>query len=183
MGYTSKGRCLEFFREQPQGFKNLTPIIPDILKLYDYVHLKFADTYKEIGGFTGIADDKPKSQKGVKLAKVTGVKAIKEGFPLYYLGEKAFYLFPDGWLFPVVSSLRSVISYKNTFKWKVNPFQFFDKTGKSLVQMTLETSLSMGRNPNAVGKNKPYWIQLHAHELNQYLQLLNSDTDQVLELK
>jgi hypothetical protein len=40
----------------------------------------------------------------------------------------------------------------------------------------------MGRNPNAVGKNKSHWIQLHAHELNQYLKLLNVDTEQEVAL-
>jgi hypothetical protein len=183
MGYTSKGRCLELFRDQPEGFQQLKPIIPDILKLYDYVHFKFADLYKDIGGFTGIGEETKKTQRGLKLAKVTGVKAIKEGFPLYYLGEKAYYAFPDGWLLPVLSSLRAVVSYRGAAKWKANPFKFFDATGKSLVSSTLETSLSMGRNPNAVGKNRPHWIQLHAHELNQYLKMLNVDTEQEVTLK
>jgi len=182
MGYTSKGRCLDLFRDKPESYQSLKNIIPDILKLYDYIHLKFAEIYKDIGGFSGIGEDAKPTKRGLKLAKVTGVKAVKEGFPLYYMGEKAHYLFPDGWLFPVLSSLRAIVSYKNNAKWKVNPFKFFDTTGKQLVQTTLETSLSMGRNPNAVGKNKPHWVQLHAHELNQYLKLLNVDTEKEVNL-
>lgn len=185
VGYTSKGRCLDLFRDQPDAYKSLKPIIPDILKLYDYIHLKFAELYKEIGGFGSVGEEekRKRSQKGVKLAKVIGVKAIKEGFPLYYKGEKAYYLFPDGWLLPMLSSLRAIVSYKGgTAKWKANPFQFFDKTGNALVQMTLETSVNMGRNPNAVGKNKSHWIQLHAHELNQYIKALNIDLEQEIKL-
>lgn len=182
MAYTSKGRCLELFKEKPDSFKLLGPIVPDILRLYDYVHARFAEIYKDLGGFTGIGEDAKPTKRGLKLAKVTGVKAIKEGFQLFYLGEKAYYLFPDGWLFPVVSALRAVVSYKDSAKWKANPFKFFDATGKQMVASTLESSVALGRNPNAVGKNKPHWVGLHAHELNQYLKMLNVDTEKELVL-
>ena len=32
MGYTSKGRCLELFRKEPEGFQMLRPIISDVLE-------------------------------------------------------------------------------------------------------------------------------------------------------
>lgn len=183
MGYTSKGRCLDMFRDDAKGYESLKPIIGDILKLYDYVHLKFADLYKEIGGFSAIGEDiKPRTQRGVKLAKVTGVKAIKEGFPLYYLDEKAFYRFPDGWLFPVIAAMRGIASYRQTVKWKADPFKFFDKVGKNLVSMTLETSLALGRNPNAVGKSRAHWIQLYERVTNAYLKMLNVDVEQEVKL-
>lgn len=178
MGYTSKGRCLELFREDEEGYKALRPIIPSILEMYDYIHLKFADIYKTIGGFGAVGDsDKHKNQKGVKLAKVTGVKHLEEGFPLYYLGETAHYKFPDGWLLPVLSALRGLCSYKTVVRWKGDPKQYFDKYGKSLVKMTLESSLSLGRNPNAVGKSRPHWTQLHERVLNTYLRMVAADTD------
>lgn len=183
MGYTSKARCLELFRTEEDGYKMLRPIVGDILKLYDYIHLHFADLYKGIGGFGSLSeDDTKKKQRGIKLAKVIGVKQIKQGFPLYYMGEKTQYKFPDGWLYPMVAALRSVVSYKTVARWKVDPFKFFDKIGKSLVKMTLETSISLGRNPNAVGKSGPHWMQLHERAMNSYLRLLNVDTDQDVKL-
>jgi hypothetical protein len=181
LGYTSKGRCLELFREEEEGFKALRPIIPSILEMYDYIHLRFADIYKSIGGFGGIGDeDKRKTnQKGVKLAKVTGVKHLEEGFPLYYLGETAHYKFPDGWLLPVLSAMRGLCSYKTVVRWKTeDPRKFFDKIGRSMVKMTLESSLTLGRNPNAVGKSRPHWMQLHERVQNSYMRMLNVDTEQ-----
>lgn len=179
MGYTSKGRCLELFRTEQEGYQQLTPIIPDVLKLYDFIHLKFADIYKNIGGFSTIGENGGKAKhKGVKLAKVTGVKSIEEGFPLYYLDETANYRFPDGWLFPVLAAMRGIVSYRSKTKFKVNPYKFFEeKVGKQLVAMTLETSLSLGRNPNAVGKNRPHWTQLHERVQAAYMKLLNVDTE------
>jgi hypothetical protein len=182
MGYTSRGRCLEMFRNEQEGYQALKPIIPDVLKLYDYIHLKFADLYKEIGGFASIDDEKPKTVRGTKLAKVTGVKAIKEGFPLYYLGEKGSYRFPDGWLFPVLAAMRGIVSYRTNCKWKANPFKFFDTMGKQMVSMTLETSKSLGRNPNAVGKSKAHWIALYERVMNAYMKMLNVDTEQEVKL-
>lgn len=179
MGYTSKGRCLELFRTEEDGYKMLKPIIPGVLEMYDYIHFRMADIYKKIGGFGSIEgeDGKKKTQKGVKLAKVTGVKAIKEGFPLYYLGETAFYRFPDGWLYPMLSALRGIVSYKTVARWKADPKRFFDKVATRLVKMTLETSVTLGRNPNAVGKARPHWVQLHEGVLNTYLRMVASDTD------
>lgn len=180
MGYSSKGRCLELFRNEPEGYQSLRPIIPDILKLYDYIHLHFADLYKTIGGFGAVGDNK--ATKSVKLAKVTGVKGVKEGFPLFYLGQTAFFQFPDGWLLPVLSALRGITSYKTVSKWKVDPYKFFDRVGKGLVKATLESALSLGRNPNAVGKSRPHWIQLHERVLNSYMKMLNIDVEQEVKL-
>lgn len=180
LAYTSKGRCLQLFRDAPEGFQQLRQIIPDILKMYDYVHLRFAELYKDMGGFGAMGDEKRKVK--ARLAKVTGVKTIKDGFPLYYLGEQANYLFPDGWLFPILGAMRAIVSYRGIAKWKANPVKFFDKTGKALVSMTLETSVSQGRNPNAVGKNKPHWVSLYAHEVQAYIRALNVDTDKEVEV-
>lgn len=178
LGYTSKGRCLDLFRKDTDGYKMLRPIIPDILKMYDYMHLNFESVYREVGGFKGLnEDDKPKTKKSVKLAKVSGVRHIKEGFPLYYLGETAHYLFSDGWLLPMLSSMRAVVGYKTVARWKADPYKFFDKVGRGLVQMTLERSVSLGRNPNAVGKDKSHWMALYGHNQNKFLRLLNVDTD------
>jgi hypothetical protein len=180
MGYTSKGRCLELFREDEEGYKALRPIIPSILEMYDYIHLKFADIYKSIGGFGGIGDEdkRKKDQKGVKLAKVTGVKHLEEGFPLYYIGETAHFRFPDGWLLPCLAAMRGLCSYKTVIRWKADPKAFFDKVGRSLVKMTLESSVALGRNPNAVGKSRPHWMQLHEKVQNAYMKALNVDTEQ-----
>jgi hypothetical protein len=182
LGYTSKGRCLDLFRKDPSGFQMLRPIIPDILRMYDYIHLHFATIYREIGGFKFLDEDKPKTRRSVKLAKVSGVRHIKEGFPLYYYGETAHYLFSDGWLLPVLSSLRAIVSYKTVAKWKADPFKFFDKVGKGLVQMTLERSVSLGRNPNSVGKDKAHWMSLYGHNQTRLLRMLNVDTDKEVVL-
>lgn len=175
LAYTSKGRCLSMFREAPEHYKTLSKIVPDILKLYDHVHLKFAEHFRTLGGLVAI--EKNERQMENKL-NASGIRWAKNGFPLLYARENATLLFPDGWLFPALSSLRALVSYKEGgAKWKGNPYHFFDKNARAVVSMTLDTSKALGRNPNAVGKHKPHWMQLHGHALNQYLRLLKVDID------
>ncbi len=148
--------------EKQPGYISVYPILKDILKLYDHIHLNFAKFYEEIGGFSGLHENDATKRRGVKLGKVVEVKQYTEGFELYYLGTKAQYRFPDGWLYPVLASFRALVDYKpkNT-TWKTDPYEFFDKHGKKLVALTLEAGKQLGRNPNAIGKNKAHWTQLH----------------------
>lgn len=164
MSYSGKGRCLEHFADDSKqgGYLSMAPVLSDVLKLYDFIHLNFSSMYEEIGGFSGLSHGEGDKRKGVKLGKVTEVKQYKDGFDLYYLGERAEYRFPDGWLYPVVGAMRALVDYKpQRTSWKTDPFDFFKKHGKKLVTMTLEAGKTLGRTPAAIGKNKPHWVQLH----------------------
>lgn len=178
MGYASKGRCLELFRTEPNGFKSLRNIAVDVLELYDYIHLQFAPVYEKIGGLMGSGETDERKSKSVKLAKVTGVKKIDSGFDLYYLGRTANYRFSDGWLFPVVAAMRGIVGYRtDVARWKAKPQEFFDGIAKQLVKATLDTSKDLGRNPNAVGKSRPHWMALHEKVINTYLRKVTADTE------
>jgi hypothetical protein len=179
IGYSSKARCLDLLAnsEFQAEYEKLSPLVPDILKLYDFIHVKFASFYEEIGGFSGL--DHPKKQS-VKLGKVLEVKQFKQGFQLYYIDRPAFYRFPDGWLYPALAALRSLVEYRYVWKWRTDPFKFFEKHGKSLVSLTLESSKALGRNINAVGKSKPHWIQLYERVENTYLKAERQGLEQGL---
>lgn len=169
LSYSGKGRALDMFRNEADdiqaGYVSVSPILKDVLKLYDFIHLNFPLMYEEIGGFSGVKDaasGSHKERKGVKLGQVKEVKMYEHGFDLYYLGRKAEYMIPDGWLYPIVGAMRALVDYKpkNT-SWKTDPFAFFTKHGEKFVRMTLEAGNSLGRTPAAIGKNKPHWSQLY----------------------
>lgn len=162
MGYASKGRCLEMFRDSQDRYKQLGNIATEILRLYDYIHLKFPEFYESVGGFSALNEEVAKKGKSVKLAKVGEVRHYEEGFDLEYLGKMAYYRFPDGWLYPVVASMRGLVKYgRTTASWITGPAEFFDRYGKSMVKLTLEAARQSGRSPNAVGKNRNHWTMLH----------------------
>jgi hypothetical protein len=191
LGYSSKGSCLRMFRDEKQqdGYLRLKPIIVDVLRLYDYVQKKFEPLYREVGGITSVGSEGEEKnsdgngKKKTRLGGVSEVKKIKAGFPLYFYGETAHYRFPDGWIYPVLAAHRAIVSYKGaSVSWKVDPFKFFDRYGKSLVGITLEASKASGRNPNAVGKNKNHWIQLHDKVVGGFTELLGVDLDRTVKL-
>jgi hypothetical protein len=167
LAYSGKGRALEMFagEEHQDGYKSMAPVLKDVLKLYDFVHLHFAEMYEAIGGFSGVRDKaagRDKDRKGVKLGQVKEVKQYPTGFELYYLGTRAEYRIPDGWLYPIVGSLRALVDYKPVRSaWRLQPQDFFMKHGKKLVEMTLEAGNSIGRTPAAIGKSKSHWAALH----------------------
>ena len=55
---------MEAFRDAPKEYKQLTPIMIDILTLSDYIHQNLAEKYKSIGGFSALIDD-GKERKGI----------------------------------------------------------------------------------------------------------------------
>ncbi len=152
VGYSSKAKCLQLFEQDPSKFERLAPILPTILKLYDFIHLQFPTIYESIGGFTGA--------KKTRLVKVNEVRRREKGFNLYFIGEKAQYRIVDAWLYPIVASLRGLINYE-TMEWSHNPFDYFAAHAPYLVKATLETAKNTGRNPNAVGKSRQHWTALH----------------------
>jgi hypothetical protein len=197
ISYSSKGRCMELFISEDKavqmGYKRLAKVLPDILKLYDWVHVEFERHYRAIGGFSGLAG------KGgeVKLGKVVEVKHYKDGYPLYFLepdekltpeGLPAIrtveFKFPDGWLYPVVASLRACARYRGEVQpvgWKSDPFKYFTDHGKALVETVLKTSRELGRNPNAVGKNQGLWVHLHDKVITKLYRLSGVDIDKEKE--
>ncbi|HTB63412.1 MAG TPA: AIPR family protein [Opitutales bacterium] len=191
VAYSSKQRCLNMFKDEAmqEGYKRLRPILVDILRLYDFAQLNFAPLYKETGGISSIGSENGSSdaanseKKKPKLGRLSEVKQVKAGFPLYYYGETAYYRFPDGWLYPVVGAHRAIASYKGAnVGWKVDPIKFFERYGKSLVGITLEASKALGRNPNAVGKSKNHWIQLYGQVQGNFTELLGIDLERKVEL-
>jgi hypothetical protein len=200
IAYSSKGRCMELFtsndKEVATGYKRLEKILPQILKLYDWVHVEFERHYRAIGGFGGLAG----KQGEVKLGKVVEVKHYKEaGYPLYFLEpqkDKEYspegmplqrtveFKFPDGWLFPVVAALRGCAKYGGEVRpigWAFDPFEYFQEYGKPLVEAVLKTSKELGRNPNAIGKNQSLWTHLHDKVLMKRYRLLGVDLEKEKE--
>lgn len=171
IGYTSRKKCLELFSDPEglEGFKSLAPLYVEILKLCDFIQSRFPAIYQEIGGVMGIVGDEKKKTAGTKLAKVIGIKHYSTGVPLFYLGEKSEWNVPAGFIYPMLAAMRGIVGYNGTTHWKTNPTEFFNKVGPALVKMTLETSKQVGRRPNAVGKSRPHWTQLHTHVVNKYL--------------
>jgi AIPR protein len=167
--YTSKRACLlDFEREfgkdgspDPNGYRKLEPVLVQILKLYDHVHAGCGSHYKAIGGISSIGKDSAGAEK--KSPREGRLRELGGSKELYFQGGRVSHSWPTGFLYPMLGSLRALLDTSSKkVQWLVeDPFEFFDRNGKMLVETTLERSEELSRNPNAVGKSKGHWQQLY----------------------
>jgi hypothetical protein len=169
IAYSAKGTVLDIYKDKKEieGYERLSPVVIDILKLFEYIQLKFQNAYKTAYGINGAK---------AKLGRRTEVKHIdnlSRGKILAFSGEKLQNVIADGWIYPLLGSLRMLLIWpKNTnepVKWITDPFKFFDENGHSLVYPLVERSGELGRNPNATGKSKGVWIELRGIVENKVL--------------
>jgi len=167
--YTSKKSCLDDFQSEydeknqpsPDGYYKLRSVLVQILKLSDHVHAKCKDHYKAIGGITQIRKEEP--DNGKKAARPGGLRELGGAKELHFIGGEVSYSWPAGYLYPMLGALRAILDTSGRkAKWLVDdPCDFFTRHGKRLVEITLDRSSELGRNPNAVGKSKGHWQQLY----------------------
>lgn len=167
--YSQKSQCIKNYltyydsdlknNTEVNPFIKMGPIIMDILSLYDLVEQDYEKKYKE--AFPG----------GV-LKKVKGVDS-KEN-KIYYteiFNKTVECKVPKGFIFPIISSFRSLV-YDNgeTYEWRngVNPFEYFDKYGATMVKYTVERYRTLGNNPNALGKDTGLWRELFQFMFSAY---------------
>jgi hypothetical protein len=169
VAYTGKGVVLDLFTKEDwrSGYEALAPVVLDILELYDYVHVNFQKAYKHACAKDGA---------GAKFGKRKEVRYIDKPAKAKVLtltGGKTQYVLTDGWLYPVLASLRMLLIWPKggrcQVKWMTNPFKFFDQNGPELVSFLVDRSEELGRNPNATGKSKGVWLGLRDKVENRVL--------------
>ena len=157
VAYTGKGRLLQGYYEKPEwngGYRALAPVVLDILNLYEYVKLSFEQAYKQAFGAT---------------ARLGGRKEVdyrdrgKPQVQLVLTGQTTQYGIPDGWVYPILGSLRGLLDKNSdgSMRWEVNPEGYFTELGPELVRGVVEMSEQLGRNANATGKSRVLWQFLH----------------------
>ena len=163
VAYTGKGAVLDLYtkKEEPEwkeGFEKLAPVAVDILKLYEYIHVEFKKAYTDAYGADG-----SRAQLG-KRKEVHFIDKPARAKELPLTGVKTQYVLPDGWLYPILASLRMLLDWpksgRGEVKWVIDPFKFFSQNGPDLVYFLVERSEELGRNPNATGKSKGVWSGL-----------------------
>jgi len=160
--YSSKASTLKLYLKQSSTYLKFTDVIGDIFKLHDHIKRSMKDIYK--GDFG-------------KLKEI-GYKKGKEKFPLYYspkVGddyERIKYDVPSGFTYPILGAMRFLLKTGETgsYEWLHDPIKFYNKhVGKDLVELTMEASKELGRNPMAVGKSTRHWNGLYNQVATTYL--------------
>ena len=161
--YTSKASALKKFEEKNESFNRMKLILKDILELHDEINISAGSIWNEGGGKTGSGG------KAGRLAWMDYKNPDKKQKPFYYpfTDRHSEYRMTSGALFPILAAFRWYIDYaddKQTMTWRI-PFADVKKAwhavSMQLLRATAEMCDELGNNPNALGKSKSNWGNMH----------------------
>lgn len=152
--YERKSSALQRFEDRPQEYEKLRPILKDILWLHDTVRRDAREHWNASGG---------------KAGALAFVEARKRGeFEFPFTGKSAQFRLMNGALYPMLGAFRWMVEEnpKNgKARWRGGRRALenrWEASAAELMRMTVQTSNDLGRNPNAVGKSRSHWANLHA---------------------
>lgn len=156
--FSSKAAVLNAYlddrrKNEGQKYEKLQPVLKDILVLHDTISLEARELHNKAGG------------KGGKLAFVEGRERGK--FPFPFIGKEGAYRLRRGALFPILGAFRWMLEEgpDGKARWIVDfddVLALWRDLGGELMKATQATSDELGRNPNAVGKSRNHWANLHS---------------------
>ena len=158
--FSSRKRCIDAYikkyvelgDDSQNPYVKMKPIMIQIFKLYDKLERSIGDYYR-----AKTPNGKYGSVKGVTTAADPN-KLFKSKFyknPMQYTS-------PNGFLFPILGSLRALLTEKEgVYTWIADPFEVLDKIGPDLVCTTVDRSRTLGNNPAGVGKDSGNWQTLY----------------------
>jgi hypothetical protein len=161
LAYTSKGSVIDYYRDKEwrPGYEALRPVVVDILRLYEYIHVNFQTQYENYKSTLGTG-----SKLGLRKKEIRYSDKKKPPFKLPLTGWETKYLIADGWLYPLLASFRQLLAFpkngRGPVKWVTDPQKVFDEFGHEFVADIVEQSYALGQNPNATGKSRPLWNNL-----------------------
>lgn len=124
-------------------------------QIYDNVYKKFPDSYNNAGGSFG---------------RISGVKKKKVGqkngaFVTKFYGEECDYMYPDGFIVPLICGTISALVMENEqgeYVWKTDPVCFMDSHLDDLLKV-YKGLIDMAKwNPQSVGKSSSTYSTIQA---------------------
>lgn len=153
--YEKKSTALKLFEEKTDSFKRMKPILKDILVFHDTVAQSARDMWN-------------RSTPGGKGGNLSFIESREKGsFEFQFTGKKGQHRLMGGALYPVLGAFRwyvAVDSKSLTMRWRggfESVLAAWDRDGPELLKATKQMSDELGRNPNAIGKSRPHWANLH----------------------
>jgi len=152
--YSSKGtndRRLTDPKMDP-GFRMLGGVTEDIIRLHDHIYAYFEPTYERY--------TKEVHNRGAKLGRRRGVE--NKPVVLSLTGTQSQYKIDKGLLFPLLASIRALLSFENgEAKWRTDPMSFFDDFGPSLMATLFDNYELCNKDPQKTGKTKAVYTAMH----------------------
>jgi hypothetical protein len=149
IAYKDKRACLRHFQEHGKALRKLYPVLPDILGLWDEIHLRWQSWYRE-----GREEEADIRGRFLKLTAVT--QAPEE---LYFAGSTAKYRMPEAYKYPILSALRAGLKVqkgRTSAWWATDMHRLLQEIGPQLANV-VGSAVRATNNPNKVGKDVGVW--------------------------
>lgn len=158
--YKNAGKCLD--SAAGDGLKYLTPVVLDIVRLYDTMRFRWWPMYTQ-------PDDNGRGGRPGRLREVTARKrGIDQRLQFPSLPQvdpaKAMYHVEKGLVVPLIAALRSLLALdpvSRTVSWRTDPFEFWEQNGAGLVRKVMDASDQRSSNPHVVGRDKTVYEALY----------------------
>lgn len=147
IAYKDKRACLRHFQEHKERLRKFYPLLPDILRLWDEIHV----------GWRGWYGEGREEEAGIRgrFLKLTAVLQGTE--TLHFKGVNVQYRMPEAYKYPILSALRAAVKVQGRgAKWATDPFDLLEMSGPQLTNIVGNTVRSTN-NPNKVGKDVGTW--------------------------
>lgn len=150
--YSNKADVLKHYIGHLEEYQGLSSIILDILTLHDTIRRDARELHNAQGGSFG---------------KLSFVEARERGawsFP--FTGETGQYRLTNGALLPMLAAFRwfavaaddGIVCWRGGFE---NVLECWRGAAPELIRATVSAHNELGRNPNALGKSRNHWANLH----------------------
>jgi hypothetical protein len=147
ISYKDKRACLKHFQEHEKRLRKLYPLLPDILKIWDEIHLNWRAWYNK-----GRAEE---SGVDGRFGKLTAVSRTPE--TMYFKEVDAEWRMPEAYKYPILSAMRAAIRVQGKgAEWAADPFELLNSCGEQLAAI-VGNSVRTTNNPNKVGKDVGVW--------------------------
>ena len=164
VAYSSKSTCLKEFNKNLDRFKEMAPILRDILYLHDYIMYEAHSSYNATGGKAGL---------------LYFMQQRTKPFHLIYTGQDVKYLMDNGVLYPILGAFRYLVTRHSDGKigWRLGSFEkvknFCKEILGDMMRSTQQISITRGRNINAIGKDVSHWENLYKTVQVKFLETPN----------
>lgn len=159
LAYSNRSKLDSFLTREDlsKGYKQLEPIVMDILKLHDTIYAEFEYGYE--AAFKG-------SKTQTRLGRLSGFESKKlaeRKYKLPFTSKESNYKIATGYVFPLLNAFRALVHYGETkAQWKTDPFAFWTKHKATLVKVLIQQIKEIGKDsPNATGKSHSVYQTLY----------------------
>jgi hypothetical protein len=152
--YKDKAAVLKQFEDRPASYQRLAPILKDVLILHDTIRRDSRKFWNEAGG---------------RFGHFAFVEQKKKGeFTFPFTAQAGPSRLVNGALYPMLGAFRWMVEddpETGKVRWRggfAEVMRRWEGSATELVKATAQANTELGRNPNAIGKSKNHWANLHA---------------------